>query len=83
MASSISKSVKGNSQLDGSATRKCLHGDRAFDASTTEGNSISTLSPVVLTVQPPCFATTTASLTRQRSRSVRAVPASSRPMSRL
>jgi hypothetical protein len=22
---------KGDSQLDGGATRKCLHGDRAFD----------------------------------------------------
>jgi hypothetical protein len=38
-------------------------------------------SPVVLTIRPPCFATR-ASVTLRCSRSVRAVPTSSRPMSR-
>ena len=50
-------------------------------ASTTEGNSSNTPSPVVFTRRPPCFATR-ASVTLRCSRSVRAVPTSSRPMSR-
>lgn len=34
--------VNGNSQLDGSATRNCLHGDRSYDGIDDLGNSIST-----------------------------------------
>ena len=52
-----------------------------YDASTTEGNSSRTPSPAVLTIRPPCFATR-ASATLRCSRSERAVPTSSRPMSR-
>jgi hypothetical protein len=50
-------------------------------ASTTEGNSSKMPSPVVLTIRPPCFATTASAITRC-SRRMRAAPASSRPISR-
>jgi len=50
-------------------------------AATTEGNSSSSPSPVVLTMRPP-WSTTTGVAASRRSLTARAVPASSSPMRR-
>jgi len=50
-------------------------------AATTEENSISSPSPVVLTMRPPLLTTSGAAASRC-SRTARAVPASSSPMRR-
>ena len=50
-------------------------------ASTTEANSSNKPSPVVLTIRPPCLATSAAE-TARCSRRLRAVPTSSIPMRR-
>ena len=61
--------------------RLFLHGEAPrWTAATTEANSISIPSPIVLKTRPPCAATIGAAASR-RSRTIFAVPASSSPMS--